>query len=135
MTLTELKTQLTNVGYELIGSEKETGSLNGYTYYDIKTLFTEGTSIFEKTISSAVDSNGNAFYSGENPVFIKELRNYLQTKKSEGTIDGSHINWMNSFEEVAEVSALWTNAQGEQKKARFNVFRNASGNIDHKMIT
>lgn len=135
MTPTELKTKLTNSGFQL-EEEKPAGTDAGYTLYNIPAKYIEESTLKSTIIKVAVGSSGNAYFLEDNPIFERDIKQYLQGKQNDGTIQGSWIQLMNSSEEIAEVKAWWE-GQGQDgntiiKSGKFFLSRDATGNIQHQ---
>lgn len=135
MTLTELKQRLTNSGFDL-ETEKEYGKAGVYTLYNLPAKQIENSVLKDNIIKIAVDEEGNAYFHETNPIFERDIKQYLQGKQDDGTIQGSWIQLMNSSEEIAEVKAWWegTDQDGNTviKTGKFFLSRDGSGNVKHQ---
>lgn len=140
MTKQELKTQLTSAGYENI-TEQEYGQEGNYTLYSVKANRVTGNVLRSHTFDIAVDSSGNAYFKGEDPMkgnFTQDLQAYLDGLKQAGTIVGSRVNVMNSEQQFAEVVAWWegTDPDGNPliQRGKFFVDKNSNNEFQYSKM-
>src|SRR6056297_3441580 len=138
MIRTEAKEQIENAGFAVY--EESQGDSLTYNGDDYTEVSLKSFNVIDNTVRFKVfrlyenQTNGDCYWINTEPFMVQrefgyEVNKYLKDLKSNGTIEGAYIIYVNDVSQTARVLAEWIDNSDTWQEGHFNVDYDSEGNI------